>query len=144
MSGVGVLPAVLIFAALFVLLLAARIGGAKRADWLPRWPALVFAAASLAALFRGAITPVLGLAALAALAWLFWPSLTKRPTAPAVNVEDAEARSILGVGPVATDAEIRTAYRERMRKAHPDHGGSHAAAARLTAARDRLLARRRG
>lgn len=130
-----------------MLLLAGRIGGAKRADWLPRWPALVFAAAAIFALFRGALTPAVALAVLAVLAWYFWPSLSqRRPTEPTlrVDVEEAEARRILGVGPKATDAEIRTAYRERMRRAHPDQGGSHANAARLTAARDRLLARRRG
>jgi hypothetical protein len=140
-----VLPAVLVFAALFVLLLAGRFGGARRADWLPRWPALVFAAAAIFALFRGALTPAVALGVLAVLAWYFWPSLTKRRHASIMqpDVEEAEARRILGVTPTATDAEIRAAYRERMRRAHPDRGGSHAAAARLTAARDRLLARRR-
>jgi hypothetical protein len=141
-----VLPAVLVFAALFVLLLAGRIGGAKRADWLPRWPALVFAGAAIFALFKGAITPAVMLGVLAVGAWYFWPSLSNRRTAQPLRaeVEETEARTILGVGPGATDAEIRSAYRERMRRAHPDRGGSHADAARLTAARDRLLTRRRG
>ena len=138
------LPAVLVFAAVFVLLLAGRIGGAKRADWLPRWPALVFASAAIFALFKAATTPAIMLGALAVLSWFFWPLLAKPPAAvPRPDVEEAEAYAILGVAPNATDAEIRSAYRERMRQAHPDQGGSHAGAARLTAARDRLLARRR-
>jgi DnaJ-domain-containing protein 1 len=49
-----------------------------------------------------------------------------------------EARAILGVGPEATAAEIRTAYARLMRRAHPDLGGAHGAAAELNAARDRL------
>lgn len=140
------LPAVLVLVALFVLLLAGRIGGAKRADWLPRWPALVFATAAIFVLFKGALTPALILGVLAVLSWRFWPTLSqRRPVQTArPDVEEAEARTILGVGSVATEAEIRAAYRQRMRRAHPDHGGSNAAAARLTAARDRLLARRRG
>ena len=55
---------------------------------------------------------------------------------------EAEARAILGVGPAATEAEIRQAYREKMARAHPDRGGRHADAARLTAARDFLLKKR--
>jgi curved DNA-binding protein CbpA len=55
------------------------------------------------------------------------------------NAQDAEARAVLGVGSTATAAEIRAAYRSKMAHAHPDRGGAHADAARLTAARDRLL-----
>jgi hypothetical protein len=142
-----VLPAVFVLAALFVLLFAARLGGAKRADWLPRWPALVFAAAAIIALFRGAVAPAVALSVLAALSWYFWPQLTKlrkAQSAPHPDVEEVEARAILGVGPNATEAEIRAAYRQRMRRAHPDRGGNHADAARLTVARDRLVRRRRG
>jgi hypothetical protein len=51
----------------------------------------------------------------------------------------AEARSILGVGPQASRAEIEAAYRRLMRLAHPDHGGSTGLAAQLNAARVRLL-----
>jgi hypothetical protein len=50
-----------------------------------------------------------------------------------------EARSILGVGPEATDAEIQAAYTRLMRMAHPDKGGTSGLAAQLNAARDRLL-----
>jgi curved DNA-binding protein CbpA len=48
------------------------------------------------------------------------------------------ARAILGVGPAASAAEIRAAYRRLMRRAHPDLGGANHLAAELNAARDRL------
>ena len=50
-----------------------------------------------------------------------------------------EARSILGVGPDATKAEIQAAYARLIRLAHPDKGGTVGLAAQLNAARDRLL-----
>ena len=53
----------------------------------------------------------------------------------------AEARAMLGVAPDAGRTEIESAYRRLIRQAHPDHGGSSGAAARLNAARDRLLKR---
>jgi len=43
---------------------------------------------------------------------------------------------ILGIPSTATPAAIDAAWREMMRAAHPDHGGSNAAAARLNRARD--------
>ena len=51
----------------------------------------------------------------------------------------ADARSMLGVGPDASVAEIRAAYTRLMQRAHPDKGGSAGLAAQLNAARDRLL-----
>jgi len=50
-----------------------------------------------------------------------------------------EARSILGVGPDATPAEIQAAYTRLMRMAHPDTGGTTGLATQLNAARERLL-----
>jgi DnaJ-domain-containing protein 1 len=50
-----------------------------------------------------------------------------------------EARAILGVGPEATDADVRAAYTRLMRSVHPDKGGTTGLAAQLNAARDRLL-----
>lgn len=140
------LPVILIVAALFALLLLGRIGGARRVEINQRWPALAFAGAALFALGRGMIWPAFGLAGLAALAWMFWPSLknlrASAPAATAIDPRDAEARAILGVGPRATESEIRSAYRAKIAQAHPDRGGGHAEAARLTAARDRLLRKR--
>jgi len=64
----------------------------------------------------------------------------RRPVTPAREPMSAEeARSILGVGPEATEAEIQTAYTRLMRLAHPDKGGTSGLAAQLNAARDRLL-----
>ncbi len=50
-----------------------------------------------------------------------------------------EARSILGVGPEATDDEVQAAYTRLMRLAHPDKGGTTGLATQLNAARDRLM-----
>jgi hypothetical protein len=41
---------------------------------------------------------------------------------------------VLGVAPTASEAEIRAAYAARLKAAHPDHGGSAEALARVMAA----------
>ena len=67
-----------------------------------------------------------------------------RGAAPARSMQgmsEEDARSILGVGPQASSAEITAAYRRLMQRSHPDHGGSPGLAAQLNAARDRLLKR---
>lgn len=46
---------------------------------------------------------------------------------------------ILGVPANASAAEIKTAWRKAIAGAHPDQGGSEAAAAELNAARDEML-----
>ena len=51
----------------------------------------------------------------------------------------AEACATLGVWPGASRAEIERAYRTKMKRAHPDHGGSAAQAAALNLARELLL-----
>jgi hypothetical protein len=75
-----------------------------------------------------------------------WSAVTARQrpvvrAAAVVNSEMglAEARSILGVGPQATKAEIQAAHARLIRLAHPDKGGTTGLAAQLNAARDRLL-----
>jgi len=141
------LLALLAIAALFALLFVLRVGGGKRYELVRRWPALVLAGAALFALARGAMGPAALLGLLAALAWEAWPrfmaSRTQTAENPAADPADAEARAALGVGANATPSEIRAAYRTKMARAHPDRGGTHAEAARLTAARDRLLRKRR-
>lgn len=54
----------------------------------------------------------------------------------------SEARSILGVGPEASLAEVKAAYARLIQMAHPDKGGTEGLASQLNAARDRLIQRR--
>jgi len=123
-------------------LVLVRLSSIHRRQIAARWPTLVFAAAAILALWRGAAAPTLVLAALAVAAWFVSPNLLARRSKAALQrPADAEARSILGVGLAASPDEIRHAYRRKMADAHPDRGGSHDAAARLTAARDTLLKR---
>lgn len=68
------------------------------------------------------------------------PSVARKATPPVVSGPSlTEARSILGVGPEATAAEIKSAHARLIRLAHPDKGGTAGLAAQLNAARDRLL-----
>ncbi|KAB7644055.1 molecular chaperone DnaJ [Polymorphobacter fuscus] len=79
----------------------------------------------------GKIVPAL---VAAAVAWGWWRY--NRPADPAIA-----ARHTLGVGENADAAIIQAAWRARMAAAHPDAGGSDAAAQAVTEARDLLLAR---
>lgn len=54
-------------------------------------------------------------------------------------MNDAEARSILGVAAGASAQDVNAAWRRLMGRAHPDLGGTEGLASRLNAARDRLL-----
>lgn len=141
------LPALLVLGLIFVLLFATRVGGAYRVQLMHRWPAVVLAGAAFFALLRGALWPAFALGGLALLAWSAWPSIEAMLRPPPMhhedNPEDSAARALLGVGPNATADEIRRAYRTKMARAHPDRGGAHNEAARLTAARDRLLRKKR-
>lgn len=70
-----------------------------------------------------------------------WLTIASRRRAVAPRGEamsEAEARSLLGVPPGASSAEIQAAWRRLMARAHPDQGGTEGLAARLNAARDRL------
>jgi chromate transport protein ChrA len=132
-----VLWLLLLLLGVFALAAAARFAGLRRNLLVRKWPTVLLGLAAAFVLWRGLWGPAIVIAGLAWLAWL-WPS----ETAPPMVVDEAadrEARAVLGVSASATPEEIRTAYRARMRAAHPDRGGSHAEASRLTAARDRLL-----
>jgi DnaJ-domain-containing protein 1 len=97
--------------------------------------AALAAAGAVVAGLRGAW--IAGLALIALSGWLaagLSPPLTR-----AGEMSLDQARSILGVGPRAAPAEIESAYRRLMLRAHPDQGGSDGLAAQLNAARDRLL-----
>jgi hypothetical protein len=143
-----VLPSLLVIALIFGVLFFTRLGGIYRTELLRRWPVLMLAGAAILALLRGALWPAIAFASLAALTWVLWPAIERmvRSRAPVQandSPEDSAARALLGVGPDATAGEIRAAYRTKMAQAHPDKGGSHNEAARLTAARDRLLKKKR-
>jgi hypothetical protein len=137
------LPIFLALAAVFALLFVARVGGSRRRQVMERWPALVLAGAALFAFARGGWVPGIALALAAGAAWELWPrfAAARAQTAKTFSPDpaDDDARAILGLGENATASEIRAAYRSKMAQAHPDRGGSHNEAARLTAARDRLL-----
>lgn len=66
----------------------------------------------------------------------------KAPSTPPVSrgrMSEAEARSILGVEVGSSPKEVNAAWRRLMARAHPDQGGTEGLAARVNAARDRLL-----
>lgn len=66
----------------------------------------------------------------------------RRPPNPGAMTQE-EAYQVLGLQRGATAEEIRSAHRSLMKRAHPDQGGSAERAARVNAARDRLLNRHR-
>ena len=59
---------------------------------------------------------------------------------PSGNLNRADAIALLELGPDPTHDEIVKAHRRLMQIHHPDRGGSNDMAARLNAAKDRLLA----
>ncbi|MEG1453668.1 molecular chaperone DnaJ [Brevundimonas sp.] len=65
---------------------------------------------------------------------------TPKPAAPVGPLmSKTEARAILGVPENASRADIQAAWKRLMARTHPDQGGSEGLAARVNAARDRLL-----
>jgi len=58
---------------------------------------------------------------------------------PSSRMSKSEARAILGVSPDASPQDIQAAWKRLMARTHPDQGGSEGLAARVNAARDRLL-----
>jgi hypothetical protein len=113
--------------------------GPRRGQW--RIAATLLATALLGggalALSKGAYLAGSGMIAVA----LYLVVASRMRTVPVQReaIGDVEARSILGVGPDATPEAVNAAWRRLMSRAHPDQGGTEGLAARLNAARDRLL-----
>ncbi len=100
--------------------------------------AACFAGACLAA-YKGGWLLSAGLAGAGA-----WLAIASRQRLASPRRDDlamslSEACSILGVGPDASPDEIRSAWRRAAARVHPDVGGTEGLAARVNAARDRLL-----
>lgn len=116
--------------------------GPRRGQW--RVAATLFSAVLLAGgvllAVRGAWLPAVAL--IGAGLWLTVAS-RQRAVAPRRTeaLSDSEARSILGVPVDASPEAVNAAWRRLMGRAHPDQGGTEGLAARLNAARDRLLKR---
>jgi hypothetical protein len=72
--------------------------------------------------------------------YFWWKTQRPKPVAG----DEAAARALLGLAPGANADAIQAAWRSRIAQAHPDAGGSDAAARAVTAARDLLLARKKG
>ena len=119
--------------------------GPRRGHW--RIAATILGAVLLAgAVLAGSRGAWLTSAGMAAAGFYFIVSSRMRPVKAASAPPDssgamseAEARSILGVNAGATPKEINAAWRRLMGLAHPDQGGTEGLAARVNAARDRLL-----
>lgn len=114
---------------------------AGRGHW--RVTATVLAAALLGgAAIAGARGAWLTAGALAAAGlWLTLASRRRDVPTRRAEMDDAEARSLLGVPVGASAEQINAAWRRLMARAHPDQGGTEGLAARLNGARDRLLRR---
>lgn len=149
-------PLLVLVAAVFAGLFILRLGGAHRRSVSRYAPSILFAGAAILFAARGSmwIALAFGAAAVALYAWstrnVAVESARKRGQSRAQSsappkrgnaMSDAQARAILGVSPGASEADIRSAYRRKMARAHPDLGGSTEEAAKLSAARDALLRR---
>ena len=71
--------------------------------------------------------------------WVMHPKVAGKIGTSRSAADLAAAREMLGVGPDANAATIRTAWRLQIASAHPDAGGDAELATKLTAARDLLL-----
>ena len=128
---------------MFTLLFVARIGGGRRRVVSRYGPPIIMGALAAWMTIRAEYWAGAVIACAALAAWQFGqPRERPAPAPPVPDSQDTYARAVLGVGATATAADIRAAFRKKMAAAHPDRGGGHEAAARLVAARDRLLRRR--
>ncbi len=113
--------------------------GPRRGQW--RVAATLISAVMLAggalALSKGAWITGAGLCGAAL--WLTLASRIRTVAPRGEELSDAEARSLLGVPLDATGQDITAAWRRLMARAHPDQGGTEGLAAKLNAAKDRLL-----
>jgi hypothetical protein len=71
--------------------------------------------------------------------WLTVASRMRAVPKRAEGLSLPEAASILGVSVDASPDVVNTAWRRLMARAHPDQGGTEGLAARLNAARDRMM-----
>jgi hypothetical protein len=140
----------MIYLILAAAVVAALVWLGRRSRAQGDWRAAAGVLSVAALVFAGVLTVrgawPLGLGMLAVSGWL---SMSARRRGPAngeggegrapLSITDAEARSLLGVGPDATREEIQAAYVRLMKTVHPDRGGTAGLAAQLNAARDRLL-----
>jgi len=134
---------VAIVAILGFLVWRGRVGQVLKGEW--RAPAAVisiglFAAAGFEGLRGGLVPAIIFLVVgLLLVGTARWPRAVRRAPPTGSGMSLAEARSVLGVGPDATEADIRAAHARLIRIAHPDTGGTTGLASQLNAARDRLL-----
>jgi hypothetical protein len=110
-----------------IVLVVVGIGLCIRGEWFIGLPLLLLAIGSATGgrVYRGGFQAS--------------PGQPPPPERSTNGMSAADARSILGVAPEASTADIRAAYTRLMQRAHPDKGGSAGLAAQLNAARDRLL-----
>lgn len=104
---------------------------------------IVIGAVALFLLVRGLFFPALivVVGGLVFLRYMFAPLASFENGRPQKtgDLSKAEACEILGLGENPSRAQVEAAYKKLIQKVHPDHGGSDWLAARLTAARNRLL-----
>lgn len=115
--------------------------GPKRGQW--RIAATLLSAAliggGILAMSKSAWIAGIGMVA----AGLYLVVASRMRTAPVwrESMDLEEARAVLGVPADATAEQIHAAWRRQMARTHPDQGGTKGLAARVNAARDRLLRR---
>jgi DnaJ domain len=71
--------------------------------------------------------------------WRSQGGQTETPPSADHNMNDAEARDILGIDSQASEDDILSAHRRLIHKLHPDRGGSTYLASKINQAKDCLL-----